>query len=168
MTKFSKLFAPVIGVGVAATIAVSALGVSPAHAAHSQSTPTTASDTITTSWRSPDIPGLWSIHLPKMVCPASHPYTLNQQYNPGSGFRIGPGIEIKDYQQGLDVVALSNLRIPYEKGQEKGHIRVGISGDKDVILNSATNWTWSTTRFTVVLHCTSNAEHGIYERPYDS
>ncbi|MBV9004174.1 MAG: hypothetical protein JO181_05900 [Solirubrobacterales bacterium] len=167
MTKFSKLIAPVLGVGAAAAIAVSALGGSPAHAAHSQSTGTTTSDTITSSWRSPDLPWLWSIHLPKMVCPASHPYTLKQQFNGGSGFRIGPGIEIKDYQKGLDVVALSNTRIPFEKGTEKGHIRTGISGDRDVILNSATNW-GSTSKFTVVLHCTSDAEQGIFERPYDS
>ncbi len=168
MTKLSKLIAPVLGAGVAATIAISALGGSPAHAAHSQSTRTTASATTTTSWRSPDVPGLWSIHLPKMVCPTSHPYTLNQQFNGGSGFRLSPGIEITDYQRGLDVVALSNLRIPFEKGQEKGHIRTGISGDRDVILNSATNWAWSTTKFTVVLHCTSDAEQGIFDRQYDS
>lgn len=161
-TKLSKLTAPLAAAGVALTIAVGAAGGSPAYAAtHSQSPRATASDTITWVWQSPEIPFFHSIFLPKMVCPTDYPYMLDQQYNGGSGFRIEPGVEIADYQRGLDVVALDALEIPYTKGDQKGNMLVGISGAQDVIMNTATNW-GSKSRFKVVLHCTSDPAQGVF------
>lgn len=164
MTKRSKLITWVTGACMAATIAVCALGGSPAYAArHSQSTRSTAADTTTITWQSPEIPKLWSIFLPKMACPADYPYMLDQQYNIGSGFRIEHGVEIADYQQGLDVVALDSLGTPYEKEGKKGNLLTGISGAHDIVMNTATNW-GSQSRFTVVLHCTSDPTQGVFVR----
>jgi hypothetical protein len=140
-------------------VAVAAIAGGPAAEA---ATRANGNDTTKLSWRSPELPRLWSIYLPRMVCPASHPYVLNEHFNGGSGFRVDPGVEVADYQRGLDVVALSALVIRYDKG----HIRTGISGNKDFILNSATNWGGSA-RFTLVLHCTTDRKKGVYEKPHD-
>jgi len=162
MTKYSKLTTAVTGALMATTIALFAVGGSPAQAAaHSQSPRTTASDTTTVTWHSPKLPSLWSIYLPKMSCPADYPYMLDQRYNGGSGFRIEPGVEITDYQQGLDVVALDALGTPYEKNGHKGYLMAGLGGSRDVVLNSATNW-GPESGFTVVLHCTSDPAQGIF------
>lgn len=138
----------------------------PAHAAaHPRSARATASDTVTWVWQSPELQFFHSIYLPKMVCPADHPYMLHQYYNDGSGFRLEPGVEIADYQRGLDVVALSALVMPHQQGGEQGQILVGISGAQDVVMNTATNW-GSASRFKVVLHCTSDPARGTFIAPH--
>ena len=84
----------------AAGLAVAAVAPS-AHATRSGTGPPTsdvnapsaASDTTTTvSVRGPDLPGWYSAYVPRVQCPASHPWLLNQQFNSGSGFRISPGV----------------------------------------------------------------------------
>lgn len=126
-------------------------------------------DTTTVTWHGPELPPLHSVYLIRMQCPSNFPYLLNQHFNPGSGFRLNPGIQFTDYRSGFDAVALSSIRIPFTRDGVSGHMKVGISGDRDFILNSATNWAWFTsTRFTLIMHCTSDASKGAFERPHDS
>jgi hypothetical protein len=155
--KRSRIRAGVLGAGVAMTVAVSALGVGMAGAASAA----TASDTTTITHHGIELPSGHSTYLPRMVCPKDYPYLLNQQYNAGTGFRIGHGIEFTDWKWGFDVVALSYLRERTGNGDE--YIRTGITGDHDKIFNSATNWGPSPTGWTLTLHCTSNPDKGIKE-----
>jgi len=163
MTKSPKLIAWLTGACSAATIAVLTLGGAPAYAAaHSQSSRTGASDTTTVSRQMPEIPSFGSYYLPKVACPADYPYLLNQRYNGGSGFRLSPGVEITNYERGMDVVALDSLSVPYSVDPDgnQEYMLTGISGLRDPILNSATNWRLDKSSFTIVLHCTSDPTQG--------
>jgi hypothetical protein len=117
------------------------------------------------SVRGPDLPGWYSAYVPRVQCPDSHPWLLNQQFNPGSGFRIGPGIEFTGYNPGFDAVAMSSLIVPYTKDGINGHMRVGISGVHDVVMNSVTNWALTPTAWTVTVHCTSDPDKAVFDKP---
>ncbi len=134
-------------------------------AANDRNAASAAADTTTVSVRGPDLPGLHSAFVPRVQCPGSHPWLLKKQFNEGSGFRIDPGVEFTGYNPGFDAVAMSSLRVPYTKDKVQGHMRTGISGDRDVIMNSVTNWSLGPTGWTVTIHCTSNPADGKFEGP---
>lgn len=156
-TKRPGIRAGVLGAAAAMTVVASALGVGMAGAASAA----TASDTTTITHHGIELPSFNSTYLPRMVCPKDYPYLLNQQYNAGTGFRIGQGIEFSDWKQGFDVVAMSYLRERTGNGDE--YVRTGITGDHDKIFNSATNWGLSPTGWTLTLHCTSNLDKAVKE-----
>jgi len=162
MTKYSKLTAAVTGALIATTIALFAVGGSPAHAAeHSRSARTTASDT-TVSYRMPKIPAFGSYYLPKVDCPPDYPYLLNHNYSTFA-FSLMPGVEIGDHQEGLGVVALDPTTVPHQERSAWGWLYTGISGTRDPFLNSATNWRTDAAAFTIVLHCTSDAAQAYWD-----
>jgi hypothetical protein len=154
--KRSTVAARILGPGLVmmATIPL-AVGSAPSAVARASS-----SDTTTVSWRGPELSPFWSVYLPRLQCPPTHPYLLDQWFNGGSGFRNQPGVEFADYRRGFDAVALSYLRIPYERGE----LRTGMSGVRDYVLNSATNWGTTPTGFTLILHCTSDPKKGVFDK----
>lgn len=127
-----------------------------------------ATDTTTVTWHSPELPGFHSIYLPRLQCPSQFPYLLDKHFNPGSGFRLTKGVEFTGYHRGFDVVALATLIIPFERDGVSGHMNVGISGERDLVRNSATNWAFRPTRFTLILHCTSDPGKGAFSPRKDS
>jgi hypothetical protein len=94
------------------------------------------------------------------MCPVDAPYMLNQQYNPGSGFRIIPGIEFSDYKSGFDASVSAFWPDPNPEDPNKV-VATGVGGTNDPIQNSVTYWGFETTGWKLTLHCTSDLSKAL-------
>ena len=95
--------------------------------------------------------GLWThAAVPALQCPASHPWTVNDNYAP-FGTSLPPGVDVA----GLGPVGISIIH-PLT---DQNNFFVG-SETEDT---SVTNWTAGTNTYTIYLHCTHNTdERGGY------
>ena len=149
----------------AAAAAALAVGATTSHASSHNDSAATASDTTTVSAKGPTLPAWHSSSVPKMTCPTTHPWLLDQQYNPGSGFRIMPGVEFSNYNPGFDASVWlhdgKNTTLPNGKEQ---YLYTGTTGIVDYG-NSVTNWAFTSSEWTVTIHCTSDPYKGVIQPP---
>ena len=103
---------------------------------------------------------LQSAYIPKVMCPVDAPYVLNQQYNPGSGFRNIPGIEFSDYKSGFDASVSAFSYDPYPQDPNK-IVVTGTAGTNNPFENSVTYWGFGETTWKMTLHCTSDLSKAL-------
>jgi hypothetical protein len=127
---------------VLAGIAVAALGVAPAAA---------GADVKAYPQETRYLTGLWdSEHVPAYTCPNERRYLENRYYKP-AGTMLIPGVEIQQERDPWPIgVSISQARYT----SYTGVYAAGISDSW--IDTSATNWTFGTNWYRVVLHCTDD------------
>jgi hypothetical protein len=100
-------------------------------------------------------------HVPSYQCPAQFPYLLDTNYAP-AGTTLILGVEIRQAQPWPIGVSISRATAVKESTRPPGWAGPlfggGISGEG--IGSSATNWTFGTATYQVVLHCTNDPEQG--------
>jgi hypothetical protein len=99
--------------------------------------------------------GLWANeYVPAYRCPPRYPYLVNGDWVP-SGTIVPPGVEI----EGLGPIGVS---ITVTLGEHGGDRATGTStGFPD---SSATNWTFGTAHYKVILHCTNSPQRGYSDQ----
>jgi hypothetical protein len=101
--------------------------------------------------------------MPRLGCPADHPYLLNQRYNTNTSFRLDPGVEFTDWNWGFDAFVSQNVAFT-SQSTPKGDVRTGLSGDNRYANSSATNWNpFDSTNWTLNLHCTSDLNQAVFQ-----
>jgi hypothetical protein len=99
---------------------------------------------------------------PKVTCPAWAPYLLNKEYNQGSGFRNGPGVELSDYKSGFDsaLSLVSTMKIIPVPGGPVKDVATGMPGTKDIFKNTVTYWGFDgQSSYTLTVHCTNDLKN---------
>jgi hypothetical protein len=103
---------------------------------------------------------LASEHVPSYRCPAHLPYLADQDHAPW-GTSLIPGVEIRQDRDPWPIGVSITRAIPVENssvppGWTSLPLPAGIS--EEGIGSSATNWTFETASYQVVLHCTNDPE----------
>jgi hypothetical protein len=108
-----------------------------------------AVDCSVSSFASRTLSGLWANeYVPAYKCPGNHPYLLGQGYAP-AGTYLPLGVEV----QGLGPIGVSITATSSYASHSAGTLTGGTN-------SSATNWTFGTNSYKVILHCTSDQSHG--------
>jgi hypothetical protein len=148
--------------GAAAAAAV-VVGATTSHASSdSHNTSVDPPNTIVVERHYAELPAWHTTLVPKVTCPADHPYLLKQQYNEGSGFRITPGLEFADYNSGFDAAVFfpAMEQFKFDSGPKPLWRATGTIGGINLDGNSVTNWGFTPTNWTMKLHCTSDSWRG--------
>jgi hypothetical protein len=94
--------------------------------------------------------GLWANeYVPAYQCPQDHPYLLTPDYVP-YGTLVPNGVEVV----GLGPIGVSI------SGANIGAAQLVLGTKTGFPNSSATNWTFGTNSYKVILHCTSDPSHG--------
>lgn len=101
-------------------------------------------------------------YVPAYKCPANHPYLLNQGFAPA-------GTELPN---GVEVTGLGPIGVSISPGSTVDDTRPGkqhwklYTGTMTGFPNSsATNWTFGSASYGVILHCTSDINQASFSRP---
>jgi hypothetical protein len=102
--------------------------------------------------------GFWANeNVPAYRCPASHPYLENRNYAP-FGTSLIPGVSIVQERDPWPIGVSITLATPASDTGEMYPPAVGIKGGAGNA--SATNWTFGSASYQVVLHCTADPALG--------
>jgi hypothetical protein len=63
----------------------------------------------TVTYHGPTLKPWYTATMPRLGCPADHPYLLNQRYNTDTSFRLDPGVEFTDWNGGFDAFVSQNV-----------------------------------------------------------
>jgi hypothetical protein len=146
----------VLGAGVAGTLGAGAVGAD------------THNDTTTVTYKGAPIPFARMTYMPRLACPADHPYVLNKQYNTNTSFRLWRGIEFTDWSWGFDA-SVVNQNYNYLIGDSpRGKVYTGLKGNHDAYSSASYNWVDPPqSNWTLTLHCTSDANKAARKVVYN-
>jgi hypothetical protein len=117
----------------------------------------------TVTYHGPTLKPWYTATMPRLGCPADHPYLLNQRYNTDTSFRLDPGVEFTDWNGGFDAFVSQNVAFT-SQSTSKGDVRTGLSGDNRYANSQVTNWNpFASTNWTLVLHCTSDLNQAVFQ-----
>jgi hypothetical protein len=102
--------------------------------------------------------GFWANeNVPAYTCPASHPYLERHNYAP-FGTALIPGVEIVQDRDPWPIGVSITLAKPALEQNTMYPNAIGIPPSSGA--TSATNWTFGSASYQVVLHCTADASLG--------
>ena len=137
----------------AVAVAIVALAFAPA-AAHASTVTEYPQEVRTLS-------GWWANeHVPAYKCPSSQPFLEKHNYAP-VGTSLIPGVSINEEYEPWPIGVSITLATPGFQQSTQNHYAVGIHP----IASSVTNWTFGTSWYQVVLHCTADPSVGYRVDP---
>jgi hypothetical protein len=114
-------------------------------------------DCSVSSFARRSLTGFWANeYVPADKCPPSHPWLLAQSYSP-AGTSLIEGVAVQQdwpWKIGVSITGDSHAYSP-----DRGEL-IDTGTATGFLLSSATNWTIGTNSYQVILHCTSNPDHG--------